>query len=78
VSAALGDATVAQGAWHRRSIALISHPDAGKSNLTEVFALGAHAMDRAGAVHGNGGRDRTVSDWLEVERARGISISSAA
>jgi peptide chain release factor 3 len=62
----------------RRSIAVISHPDAGKSTLTEALALHAHAIDRAGAVHGKGGRAGTVSDWLEIERTRGISITSAA
>ncbi|PKQ17541.1 MAG: peptide chain release factor 3, partial [Actinobacteria bacterium HGW-Actinobacteria-8] len=65
-------------AARRRSIAVISHPDAGKSTLTEALALHAHAIDRAGAVHGKGGRAGTVSDWLEVERKRGISITSAA
>jgi len=75
---ALSDATVAQEAGRRRSIAVISHPDAGKSTLTEALALHAHAIDRAGAVHGKGGRSGTVSDWLEIERTRGISITSAA
>ncbi len=75
---ALSDATVAQEAGRRRSIAVISHPDAGKSTLTEALALHAHAIDSAGAVHGKGGRSGTVSDWLEIERTRGISITSAA
>jgi len=71
-------ATVTREAGRRRSIAVISHPDAGKSTLTEALALHAHAIDRAGAVHGKGGRAGTVSDWLEIERTRGISITSAA
>ncbi len=75
---ALSDATVAQEAGRRRGIAVISHPDAGKSTLTEALALHAHAVDLAGAVHGKGGRAGTVSDWLEIERTRGISITSAA
>lgn len=62
----------------RRSFAVISHPDAGKSTLTEALALHARVISDAGAVHGKGGRRGVVSDWLEMERARGISITSAA
>ena len=65
-------------AARRRSIAVISHPDAGKSTLTEALALHAHAITEAGAVHGKQGRAGVVSDWLEMEQARGISITSAA
>ncbi|NYD40050.1 peptide chain release factor 3 [Nocardioides panaciterrulae] len=62
----------------RRTFAVISHPDAGKSTLTEALALHAEMLSEAGAVHGKAGRRGTVSDWMEMERARGISISSAA
>ena len=62
----------------RRTFAVISHPDAGKSTLTEALALHARVIERAGAVHGKAGRKATVSDWMEMERARGISITSAA
>jgi len=62
----------------RRTFAVISHPDAGKSTLTEALALHAAVLAEAGAVHGKAGRKGTVSDWMEMERARGISISSAA
>jgi peptide chain release factor 3 len=65
-------------AGRRRSFAVISHPDAGKSTLTEALALHAHALNRAGAVHGKDGRGGTVSDWMDIERERGISITSAA
>jgi len=65
-------------AARRRSIAVISHPDAGKSTLTEALALHAHAIEEAGAVHGKGNRAGVVSDWLEMEQKRGISITSAA
>ncbi|WP_430867853.1 peptide chain release factor 3 [Demequina aurantiaca] len=74
----LSSATVTAEASRRRSIAVISHPDAGKSTLTEALALHARAIDSAGATHGKAGRSGTVSDWSEIERARGISISSAA
>ncbi|PRX49338.1 peptide chain release factor 3 (bRF-3) [Prauserella shujinwangii] len=62
----------------RRTFAVISHPDAGKSTLTEALALHARVISEAGAVHGKAGRQGVVSDWLEMERARGISITSAA
>jgi len=62
----------------RRTFAVISHPDAGKSTLTEALALHAEVIAEAGAVHGKAGRRGTVSDWMEMEQARGISISSAA
>ncbi|QYJ03395.1 peptide chain release factor 3 [Nocardioides panacisoli] len=62
----------------RRTFAVISHPDAGKSTLTEALALHAQVIAEAGAVHGKAGRRGTVSDWMDMERKRGISISSAA
>ncbi|MFZ5847294.1 MAG: peptide chain release factor 3 [Actinomycetota bacterium] len=69
---------VAGEAGRRRTFAVISHPDAGKSTLTEALALHARVISQAGAVHGKAGRKGTVSDWMEMERARGISITSAA
>ena len=69
---------VAHEAGRRRTFAVISHPDAGKSTLTEALALHAEVISEAGAVHGKSGRKGTVSDWMEMERARGISITSAA
>ncbi|GAB2731532.1 peptide chain release factor 3 [Nocardioides pakistanensis] len=69
---------VAREASRRRTFAVISHPDAGKSTLTEALALHAEVISEAGAVHGKAGRKGTVSDWMEMERARGISITSAA
>ncbi|MCX5302738.1 peptide chain release factor 3 [Streptomyces sp. NBC_00160] len=67
----------AHEAARRRTFAVISHPDAGKSTLTEALALHAHAITRAGAVHGKAGRRRVASDWMEIEKARGISVTSA-
>jgi peptide chain release factor 3 len=65
-------------ATRRRTFAVISHPDAGKSTLTEALALHARAISEAGHIHGKAGRKSTVSDWMEMEQARGISITSAA
>jgi peptide chain release factor 3 len=65
-------------AARRRTFAVISHPDAGKSTLTEALALHAAVIAEAGAVNGKAGRRGTVSDWMDMERARGISITSAA
>jgi peptide chain release factor 3 len=70
-----GPALAAQAA-RRRTIAIISHPDAGKTTLTEKFLLYAGAGAEAGAVRARAGRRRTTSDWMEIERQRGISISS--
>src|SRR6476659_7457141 len=69
---------VTREAARRRTFAVISHPDAGKSTLTEALALHAQVITEAGAVHGKAGRRSTVSDWMEMEKARGISITSAA
>ena len=71
-------ADVVAEAARRRTFAVISHPDAGKSTLTEALALHARVIGQAGAVHGKAGRRGTVSDWMDMERDRGISITSAA
>ncbi|MFD9065447.1 GTP-binding protein [Kitasatospora purpeofusca] len=65
-------------AGRRRTFAVISHPDAGKSTLTEALALHARAITSAGAVHAKGDRRGVTSDWMELERERGISVTSAA
>ncbi|RNL85859.1 peptide chain release factor 3 [Halostreptopolyspora alba] len=69
---------VAVEAGRRRTFAVISHPDAGKSTLTEALALHAAAITSAGAVHGKGDRKGVTSDWMAMEQSRGISITSAA
>ncbi|GAB2504764.1 peptide chain release factor 3 [Nocardia heshunensis] len=69
---------LADEAARRRTFAVISHPDAGKSTLTEALALHAKKISEAGAIHGKAGRKSTVSDWMEMEKARGISVSSTA
>jgi peptide chain release factor 3 len=60
----------------RRTFAIISHPDAGKTTLTEKFLLYSGAVQVAGSVHAREGRRSARSDWMEIERQRGISISS--
>src|SRR5690242_13290565 len=71
-----GDDPASQ-ARRRRTFAVISHPDAGKSTLTEALALHAEVISAAGAVHGKGGRKGVTSDWMDMERERGISVTSA-
>src|SRR5256886_12993461 len=72
----LGSKVLAEAA-RRRAFAVISHPDAGKSTLTEALALHASAISEAGAVHGKAGRRGVTSDWMAMERDRGISMTSA-
>ncbi len=60
----------------RRTFAIISHPDAGKTTLTEKFLLYGGAIQEAGAVRAKAGLRKARSDWMELERQRGISISS--
>ncbi|MBU3703362.1 MAG: GTP-binding protein, partial [Ilumatobacteraceae bacterium] len=67
---------VASEAARRRTFAIISHPDAGKTTLTEKFLLYAGAVQEAGAVRARAGRRAATSDWMELEKQRGISISS--
>ncbi|HWL44180.1 MAG TPA: peptide chain release factor 3 [Ilumatobacter sp.] len=62
----------------RRTFAIISHPDAGKTTLTEKFLLYSGALNEAGAVHARAGRRAATSDWMEMEQKRGISITSTA
>jgi peptide chain release factor 3 len=61
----------------RRTFAIISHPDAGKTTLTEKLLLFGGAIQLAGEVKAKGERQRVRSDWMAVERERGISVSSA-
>ena len=61
----------------RRTFAIISHPDAGKTTLTEKLLLFGGAIQLAGAVKARGVNRRAHSDWLKVERERGISVSAS-
>lgn len=62
----------------RRTFAIISHPDAGKTTLTEKLLLYAGAIELAGAVRGRKARRHATSDWMALEQERGISMTSAA
>ncbi len=61
----------------RRTFAIISHPDAGKTTLTEKFLLYGGAIAMAGAVKGKKNTRHAVSDWMEIEKQRGISVTSS-
>ena len=61
----------------RRTFAIISHPDAGKTTLTEKLLLFGGAIELAGAVKAKGERRRARSDWMKVEQERGISVASS-
>ncbi len=61
----------------RRTFAIISHPDAGKTTLTEKLLAASGAIQQAGAVRGRANQRSTRSDWMEMEQQRGISISSS-
>ncbi len=60
----------------RRNFAIISHPDAGKTTLTEKLLLYGGAIQQAGAVKARGEQRKVTSDWMELEKQRGISITS--
>jgi peptide chain release factor 3 len=64
-------------AARRRTFAIISHPDAGKTTLTEHLLLAGGAIRAAGAVRARGENRRTRSDWMKIERERGISVSAS-
>jgi len=66
-----------QEAARRRTFAIIAHPDAGKTTLTENLLLAGGAIRMAGAVKARGERRRTMSDWMKIERDRGISVSAS-
>ena len=62
----------------RRTFAIISHPDAGKTTLTEKLRLYGGAINQAGSVKGKQSAKHAVSDWMDIEKQRGISVTSSA
>src|SRR5271156_5907243 len=69
---------IAQAVKKRRTFAIISHPDAGKTTLTEKLLLYSGMLQTAGMVKGRKGRKAATSDWMAMEQERGISITSSA
>ncbi|AVY92784.1 MULTISPECIES: peptide chain release factor 3 [Microvirgula] len=72
----MSDITVREAA-RRRTFAIISHPDAGKTTLTEKLLLFSGAIQQAGTVKGKKGGKFATSDWMEIEKQRGISVASS-
>ncbi|WP_440027055.1 peptide chain release factor 3 [Chromobacterium amazonense] len=70
-------ARIAEEVAHRRTFAIISHPDAGKTTLTEKLLLFSGAIQMAGTVKGKKGGKFATSDWMEIEKQRGISVASS-
>ncbi|MCR5501854.1 MAG: peptide chain release factor 3 [Lachnospiraceae bacterium] len=71
------NATIEKEIERRRTFAIISHPDAGKTTLTEKFLLYGGAINLAGSVKGKATARHAVSDWMEIEKERGISVTSS-
>ncbi|MGN0298291.1 MAG: peptide chain release factor 3 [Lachnospiraceae bacterium] len=69
--------TLEQEISKRRTFAIISHPDAGKTTLTEKFLLYGGAINLAGSIKGRKTARHAVSDWMEIEKERGISVTSS-
>lgn len=69
---------IAEEVKRRRTFAIISHPDAGKTTLTEKLLLFGGAIRLAGAVKGRKSKKYATSDWMEIEKDRGISVTSSA
>ena len=70
-------ARLAREVERRRTFAIISHPDAGKTTLTEKLLLFGGALREAGAVRARRAARHATSDWLELEKQRGISVSTS-
>ena len=71
-------ASLAEQIASRRTFAIISHPDAGKTTLTEKLLLYTGTIQSAGSVKGKSSAKHAVSDWMDIEKAREPSITSAA
>src|SRR5688572_1836383 len=73
-----GAARLSEEVARRRTFAIISHPDAGKTTLTEKLLLYGGAVETAGAVRAGRNQRHATSDWMELEQERGISITASA
>ncbi|MEM8806009.1 MAG: peptide chain release factor 3 [Cyanobacteria bacterium P01_D01_bin.44] len=76
VTSSVSSAEIEEAVEQRRNFAIISHPDAGKTTLTEKLLLYGGAIHEAGAVKARRAQRHAVSDWMELEQQRGISITS--
>jgi peptide chain release factor 3 len=77
VVTAPGRASLGEAIARRRTFAIISHPDAGKTTLTEKLLLAGGAIHLAGEVRTRGDQRRARSDWMRIEQARGISVTTS-
>ncbi|MCL1074193.1 peptide chain release factor 3 [Shewanella dokdonensis] len=68
---------IQQEVGKRRTFAIISHPDAGKTTITEKVLLHGHLLQQAGTVKGRGSGQHAKSDWMEMEKERGISVTTS-
>jgi len=73
----MSNSPIAQEVSKRRTFAIISHPDAGKTTITEKVLLFGRAIQQAGAVKGRGAAHHAKSDWMDMEKERGISITTS-
>ena len=73
----MADQTIINEISKRRTFAIISHPDAGKTTITEKVLLFGQAIQRAGTVKGRGSNQHAKSDWMEMEKERGISVTTS-
>ena len=73
----MSDKNIIEEIEKRRTFAIISHPDAGKTTLTEKFLLFGGAINTAGSVKGKANSKYAVSDWMDIEKERGISVTSS-
>jgi peptide chain release factor 3 len=73
----MSDGSIAQEVQRRRTFAIISHPDAGKTTLTEKLLLFSGAIQIAGSVKARKATRHATSDWMEIEKQRGISVASS-
>src|SRR3984885_14598229 len=78
MNASIPDPILSEQIDKRRTFAIISHPDAGKTTLTEKLLLYSGMIHTAGMVRGRKGRKAATSDWMAMEQERGISITASA
>ena len=73
----MSDSQLAQEAALRRTFAIISHPDAGKTTITEKMLLFGNAIQLAGSVKSKRAERHATSDWMKMEQERGISVTTS-